>query len=196
MAERTILIFADVKMFKVKRKSNCGQKNLSKQLLAFYRYCSRHFRIRAKKMVGVRGFEPPASASRTQRSSQTEPHPDRCFARVPRCFINISRFCVFASGIGDFSSIIFEKSFYARRLPRQMNTAITIQIASMIPEKINIFIQPNWTSSVKASAVHNPPPMIGSCRSCLYPNACVAQVLDSGSTARSSSNPVAVTPSD
>ena len=29
-----------------------------------------------KKMVGVRGFEPPASASRTQRSSQTEPHPD------------------------------------------------------------------------------------------------------------------------
>ena len=27
-------------------------------------------------MVGVRGFEPPASASRTQRSSQTEPHPD------------------------------------------------------------------------------------------------------------------------
>ena len=30
----------------------------------------------AKKMVGVRGFEPPASASRTQRSSQTEPHPD------------------------------------------------------------------------------------------------------------------------
>ncbi len=25
-------------------------------------------------MVGVRGFEPPASASRTQRSSQTEPH--------------------------------------------------------------------------------------------------------------------------
>ena len=34
-------------------------------------------RIRAKKMVGVRGFEPPASASRTQRSSQTEPHPDK-----------------------------------------------------------------------------------------------------------------------
>ena len=29
-------------------------------------------------MVGVRGFEPPASASRTQRSSQTEPHPDSC----------------------------------------------------------------------------------------------------------------------
>ncbi len=27
-------------------------------------------------MVGVRGFEPPASASRTQRSSQTEPHPE------------------------------------------------------------------------------------------------------------------------
>ena len=27
-------------------------------------------------MVGVRGFEPPASASRTQRSSQAEPHPD------------------------------------------------------------------------------------------------------------------------
>ena len=32
-------------------------------------------RRRIEKMVGVRGFEPPASASRTQRSSQTEPHP-------------------------------------------------------------------------------------------------------------------------
>ena len=32
-------------------------------------------RQRIKKMVGVRGFEPPASASRTQRSSQAEPHP-------------------------------------------------------------------------------------------------------------------------
>ena len=27
------------------------------------------------KLVGARGFEPPASASRTQRSSQTEPRP-------------------------------------------------------------------------------------------------------------------------
>ncbi len=27
-------------------------------------------------LVGARGFEPPASASRTQRSSQTEPRPD------------------------------------------------------------------------------------------------------------------------
>ena len=26
-------------------------------------------------LVGARGFEPPASASRTQRSSQTEPRP-------------------------------------------------------------------------------------------------------------------------
>ena len=34
-------------------------------------------------MVGVRGFEPPASASRTQRSSQTEPHPDLC--RLKTC---------------------------------------------------------------------------------------------------------------
>ncbi|MBQ7207552.1 MAG: hypothetical protein IJS01_07130 [Lentisphaeria bacterium] len=32
------------------------------------------FAHQGKKMVGVRGFEPPASASRTQRSSQTEPH--------------------------------------------------------------------------------------------------------------------------
>ena len=29
-----------------------------------------------KFLVGMRGFEPPASASRTLRSSQTEPHPD------------------------------------------------------------------------------------------------------------------------
>ncbi len=27
-------------------------------------------------MVGVRGFEPPTFASRTQRSNQAEPHPD------------------------------------------------------------------------------------------------------------------------
>ena len=50
-------------------------------------------------MVGVRGFEPPASASRTQRSSQTEPHPDlgniSVFPDV--CFINISLFHRFAS---------------------------------------------------------------------------------------------------
>ena len=29
-------------------------------------------------LVGMRGFEPPASASRTLRSSQTEPHPAVC----------------------------------------------------------------------------------------------------------------------
>ena len=29
-----------------------------------------------KKMVGVRGFEPPTFASRTQRSNQAEPHPE------------------------------------------------------------------------------------------------------------------------
>lgn len=34
-------------------------------------------RVPGKSMVGMSGFEPPASASRTQRSSQTEPHPDK-----------------------------------------------------------------------------------------------------------------------
>ena len=44
-------------------------------------------------MVGVRGFEPPASASRTQRSSQAEPHPDSVVKAVfPACFNNISFF--------------------------------------------------------------------------------------------------------
>ena len=33
-----------------------------------------------KKMVGVRGFEPPTFASRTQRSNQAEPHPDKIAA--------------------------------------------------------------------------------------------------------------------
>ena len=33
-----------------------------------------------KKMVGVRGFEPPTFASRTQRSNQAEPHPDKVAA--------------------------------------------------------------------------------------------------------------------
>ena len=51
-------------------------------------------------MVGVRGFEPPASASRTQRSSQTEPHPDfyRKTSSIPEvCLHNISPFHAFAS---------------------------------------------------------------------------------------------------
>ena len=48
-------------------------------------------------MVGVRGFEPPASASRTQRSSQTEPHPDLC-----RRLSNIYSVLIFASGFRLF----------------------------------------------------------------------------------------------
>ncbi len=32
---------------------------------------------RRNVMVGVRGFEPPTSASRTPRADQTAPHPDR-----------------------------------------------------------------------------------------------------------------------
>ena len=40
-------------------------------------------------MVGVRGFEPPASASRTQRSSQTEPHPDLRRCHIIYCFFGV-----------------------------------------------------------------------------------------------------------
>ena len=36
--------------------------------------------VENKKMVGVRGFEPPTFASRTQRSNQAEPHPDKVAA--------------------------------------------------------------------------------------------------------------------
>ena len=48
-------------------------------------------------MVGVRGFEPPASASRTQRSSQTEPHPDFVvdLPNIHAILINASRFLIF-----------------------------------------------------------------------------------------------------
>ncbi len=46
-------------------------------------------------MVGVRGFEPPASASRTQRSSQTEPHgaaePERSEGTHPQRMTCLSR---------------------------------------------------------------------------------------------------------
>ena len=35
-------------------------------------------------MVGARGFEPPTSASRTQRSSQAEPRPDHAFVDLTR----------------------------------------------------------------------------------------------------------------
>ena len=61
-------------------------------------------------MVGVRGFEPPASASRTQRSSQTEPHPDlrrQENLRFPCCFTNISRFFGFSSTVSLFFRIFF-----------------------------------------------------------------------------------------
>ena len=43
-------------------------------------------------MVGVRGFEPPASASRTQRSSQAEPHPGSHFI-VPKPLAFVKRSC-------------------------------------------------------------------------------------------------------
>ena len=82
-----------------KRKSNCGQiQDLSKLLLAFAEDCSQFPGTWAKKMVGVRGFEPPASASRTQRSSQTEPHPDLC-----RCSYNVLPFSDFASHFLKYS---------------------------------------------------------------------------------------------
>lgn len=38
-----------------------------------------------KLMVGVRGFEPPASASRTPRANQAAPHPDLRFSRQRVC---------------------------------------------------------------------------------------------------------------
>ena len=83
-------IFAGCKNEEQKEKATAGKSYLPKQSLAFCRGLP--LEKTAKKMVGVRGFEPPASASRTQRSSQTEPHPDRCIALLPCCFINISHF--------------------------------------------------------------------------------------------------------
>ena len=72
-----------------------------------------------KKMVGVRGFEPPASASRTQRSSQAEPHPDRC-TNFLHCSINIPWFYVFSSAYPNFFTDILHRSLIknnGRRLP-------------------------------------------------------------------------------
>ena len=60
------------------------------------------FRKKGKKMVGVRGFEPPASASRTQRSSQTEPHPDLKASVTEVCLDNISPISSFASPFAFF----------------------------------------------------------------------------------------------
>ena len=42
----------------------------------------------AKKMVGVRGFEPPTFASRTQRSNQAEPHPDKVAVYNHLCIVS------------------------------------------------------------------------------------------------------------
>ena len=61
-------------------------------------------------MVGVRGFEPPASASRTQRSSQTEPHPD---------LNSDQRFALFHNVALDdrfFKPFFVKKSFFLQKL--------------------------------------------------------------------------------
>ena len=45
------------------------------------------------KMVGARGFEPPTSASRTQRSSQAEPRSDiiKVIVEVRDLYISIKK---------------------------------------------------------------------------------------------------------
>ncbi len=53
-------------MRRKRRRAGAGNKKGSR----------RRHRDPGKCLVGMSGFEPPASASRTQRSSQTEPHPD------------------------------------------------------------------------------------------------------------------------
>ena len=63
-------------------------------------------------MVGVRGFEPPTFASRTQRSNQAEPHPEwiaafRAFlARTCGMLINIALLLFFSSSILSFFQIL------------------------------------------------------------------------------------------
>ena len=66
-------------------------------------------RRRIEKMVGVRGFEPPTFASRTQRSNQAEPHPDlgyrfSCFFYFRTCGMsfNIALLLFFANTISSF----------------------------------------------------------------------------------------------
>ena len=51
-------------------------------------------------MVGVRGFEPPASCSQSKRSSQAELHPDYhifiCIANKPNVAIYYIYTCVYS----------------------------------------------------------------------------------------------------
>ena len=71
-------------------------------------------------MVGVRGFEPPTFASRTQRSNQAEPHPDlgyrfSCFFYFRTCGMsfNIASLLFFANTISSFFLIFIDFVLYA-----------------------------------------------------------------------------------
>ena len=75
-------------------------------------------------MVGVRGFEPPASASRTQRSSQTEPHPDligKLQAIPEACTHNITSFFSFASRNSKNLTFFYDihPDFHLKRISAQ-----------------------------------------------------------------------------
>ena len=88
-------------------------------------------------MVGVRGFEPPASASRTQRSSQTEPHPDlnSVSSQFPALFHNIVLI------ISLFKPIYVKKRvFYLISLNKSQNSDIFTEV-----KRIKIFFQ--WSKT-------------------------------------------------
>ena len=74
------------------------------------------------KLVGARGFEPPASASRTQRSSQTEPHPDKTMHRalLRGTSYNIAAFSLKSSPI----SICFQRDPHFLQRTFQIGAAL------------------------------------------------------------------------
>src|SRR5471030_2966113 len=59
-------------------------------------------------MVGVRGFEPPASASRTQRSTG--------LSHTPTCMLITPEFCVFFNWPSEFTTFskVVESKFSGR----------------------------------------------------------------------------------
>ena len=65
-----------------------GQRDIKKALNVV-------LRAEILKMVGARGFEPPTSASRTQRSNQTEPRSDLKRIYHPKELLTYLIKCVF-----------------------------------------------------------------------------------------------------
>ncbi len=92
-----------------------------------------------KVLVGMKGFEPSASASRTLRSSQTEPHPDVQWLRIREDVY----LCNKKNGTGPVgrdtaSSIVFALfEEHKGTLPQQKTRLLVRRRTEPVPYRLN-----------------------------------------------------------